>query len=472
MIRAKHLQHCIRGGFWTRTGLTAEDVMRAEYLKDVADDVKIGNFHKAQQKLKAKHSYRLENECIGNKVTAAVCDVIFYKGVAFLACMMQPSTMLWAAYLGINNVDVIKSMPVLRDKFIKFFAFVKRGGYVLHTIASDPESAVAALFKTQTTFMNEGTSFVSFPKGHHDGLFEKKVVYLKEHVKFQEEKLASKVNISPSLLKCIVMACFIVNIMPTATNVNHAPPLFVWGGGKPIDYQRIFGKTTGLELVEANYEDANKDALTYTAISLYPTNLEGSWKHFNIKTGDTFDRENFSRAKWTDDYRRIVNETTADENARIASRITAAAEQQSVTEGKRILRKEKRLADEAVKSIKAATRLEKRIAKTKRSPPRTMLTKNSKISNLQAPTKLKSGDPIALPMHSRTNLMNDFAFATQMNFRADVKKHDDAAIRVMEKEIAGIDNRKTWQPASVSSRSFEITTHKNYTSYWINCRET
>ena len=227
MIRPKHLQHCIRGGFWTRTGLTAEDVMKAEYLKDVADEVKIGNFSKAQQKLRAKHPYRLNNECTGNKVTA-VCDVIFYKGAAFLACMMQPSTMLWAAYLGINNVDVIKSMPVLRDKFIKNFAFIKRGGYVLKTIASDPKSAVTSLFTTQTTFMNEGTSFVPFPKGHHDGLFEKKVGYLKEHVKFQEEKLASKVNISLNLFKCIViLACFIVNIMPTATNVNHAPPLFL-----------------------------------------------------------------------------------------------------------------------------------------------------------------------------------------------------------------------------------------------------
>ena len=97
--------------------------MRAEYLKDVADEVKIGNFSKAQQKLRAKHPYRLNNECTGNSVTA-VCDVIFYKGVAFLACMMQSRTMLWAAYLGINNIDVIKAIPVLRDKFIKFFTFI------------------------------------------------------------------------------------------------------------------------------------------------------------------------------------------------------------------------------------------------------------------------------------------------------------------------------------------------------------
>ena len=82
MITSKHLQQCIKGGFWTRTGLTAEDVIRAEYLKDVPDEVKIGNFSKAQQKLRAKHPYRLNNECTGNSVTA-VCDVIFYKGVAF-----------------------------------------------------------------------------------------------------------------------------------------------------------------------------------------------------------------------------------------------------------------------------------------------------------------------------------------------------------------------------------------------------
>ena len=157
-----------------------------------------------------------------------MCDVIFYKGVAFLACMMQPSTMLWAAYLGIKCDDVIQSMPGLRDKFIKFFAFVKRGGYVLSTIASDPASAVTALFTTQTNILNKGTSFVPFPKGHHDGLFEKTVGYLKEYVKFQEEKLASKVNVYLNLLKCVViLACFIVNIMLTATNVNHAPPLFV-----------------------------------------------------------------------------------------------------------------------------------------------------------------------------------------------------------------------------------------------------
>ena len=74
MIRPKHLQHCIRGGFWTRTGLTAEEVMRADYLKDV--EVKIGNFSKAQQKLRAKHPYRLNNECTGNKVTA-VCVMLF-----------------------------------------------------------------------------------------------------------------------------------------------------------------------------------------------------------------------------------------------------------------------------------------------------------------------------------------------------------------------------------------------------------
>ena len=419
MIKPKHLQHCIRGGFWTRTGLTAEDVMRAEYLKDVADELKIGNYHKAQQKLRAKHPYRLENECIGNKVTA-VCDVIFYKGVAFLACMLQPSTMLWAAYLGINNVDAIKSMPVLRDKFIKFFAYVKRGGYVITTIASDPESAVNALFTTQTTFLGESTSFVPFPKGHKDGLFEKKVGYLKEHVKFQEEKLASKVNISLNLLKCIViLACFIVNIMPTSTNVNHAPPLFVWTGGKPIDYQRIFGKTTGLELVEANIENSSKGALTYTAISLYPTNLEGTWKHYNIRTGDTFDREHFARAKWKEDYRRIINETTAAENDRVAARkaMTAAAETEK--ESIRNARMERKVTIANDKAARAEVRLQKKIAKTVRSPPRTMLTKSSKISNLQAPTKLKNGDSIALPMHSRTNLMmTEFAFATQMNFRS------------------------------------------------------
>jgi len=453
MIRPKHLQHCIRGGFWTRTGLTAEDVMRAEYLKDVADEVKIGNFHKAQQKLRAKHSYRLDNECIGNKVTA-VCDVIFYKGVAFLACMLKPSTMLWAAYLGINTIDEIKSMPVLRDKFIKFFAFVKRGGYVLSTIASDPESAVNALFTTQTTFMSEDTSFVPFPKGHKDGLFEKKIGYLKEHVKFQEEKLASKVNISLNLLKCVViLACFIVNIMPTSTNVNHAPPLFVWSGGKPIDYQRIFGKTTGLELVEANIEDSTKGALTYTSISLYPTNLEGSWKHYNIRTGDTFDREHFERAKWTDDYRRIINETTTAENARVAARVTAAAEHKAELDERRINREEKKATIASEKAARAEVRAQKKIVKTIRSPPRTMLTKNSKISNLQAPTKLKGGDLIALPMHSRTNLLHDFAFATQMNFRSGVKKHGDAAMKVMEKEIAGIDSRKTWEPVYLKDLS-------------------
>jgi hypothetical protein len=285
-------------------------------------------------------------------------------------------------------------------------------------------------------------------------LFEKKVGYLKEHVKFQEEKLASKVNISLNLLKCIViLACFIVNIMPTSTNVNHAPPLFVWTGGKPIDYQRIFGKTTGLELVEANIEDSTKGALTYTAISLYPTNLEGSWKHYNIRTGDTFDREHFERAKWTDDYRRIINETTAAENDRVAARKARTAAAEAVKESIKNARMERKVTFANEKAARAEVRLQKKIAKTVRSPPRTMLSKSSKISHLQAPTKLKNGDPIALPMHSRTNLMNDFAFATQMNFRSGIKKHGDAAIRVMEKEIAGIDSRKTWQPVHLKDLS-------------------
>ena len=60
--------------------------------------------------------------------------------------------------------------------------------------------------------------------------------------------------------------------------------------------------------------------------------------------------------------------------------------------------------------------------------------------------------PIVLPMH-KTNLISDFAFATQMNFRAEIKKHGEAAIRVMEKEIASIDNRKSWQPVHLQDLS-------------------
>ena len=93
VVRAKHLTHLTRGGLWSSTGLTAEDVMRAECLSDVAQDVKTGAFHKAQLKFKAKHSYGLEKECTGNEVTA-VADVIFYGGLALLTCMTQPSTML------------------------------------------------------------------------------------------------------------------------------------------------------------------------------------------------------------------------------------------------------------------------------------------------------------------------------------------------------------------------------------------
>ena len=59
---------------------------------------------------------------------------------------------------------------------------------------------------------------------------------------------------------------------------------------------------------------------------------------------------------------------------------------------------------------------------------KSMLTNKSKINNLRAPTKLKSGATIALPMHSKTNLIHDFAFATQMSFRAGIKEHGDKAI--------------------------------------------
>lgn len=453
MVRAKHLMHLIRGGFWSNTGLTAEDVMRAEHLSDVAQDVKIGAFHKAQLKFKAKHSYGLEKECTGNEVTA-VADVVFYKGLAFLTCMIQPSTMLWTAYLGITSLDEVKTIPVLREKFIKFFAFVKRGGYKLKTIASDPESAVTALFTTQTTFMHEDTSFIPLPKGHHVGTFEKKIGYWKEQIKFQEEKIKSKIDVSGTILKClIILACFILNVLPTASNVNHAPPLFVWSHGKPIDYQKIFGKTTGLELVEASTEEANKGAKTITAISLFPTNLEGSWKHLNIKTGHTFERESFKRSKWTDDYRRVINETSAREADLLAARKAAAADHKAEIDERKNIREDKKIAKEILKSEKAEIRHLKKIAKTVKSPTRSMITSKSKIKNLIAPTKMKNGDPIELPMHSRTNLLNDFAFSTQMNFRSGVKKHGEAAIKVMEKEIAGIDNRKTWQPVHLTDLS-------------------
>ena len=83
---------------------------------------------------------------------------------------------------------------------------------------------------------------------------------------------------------------------------------------------------------------------------------------------------------------------------------------------------------------------------------KSMLTNKSKINNLQALTKLKSGATIALPMH-KTNLISEFAFSMQMTFKAGIKKHGKDAIRVMEKEIAGIDSRKTWQPVHIKDLS-------------------
>jgi hypothetical protein len=302
--------------------------------------------------------------------------------------------------------------------------------------------------------MHEDTSFIPLPKGHHVGTFEKKIGYWKEQIKFQEEKIKSKIDVSSTILKClIILACFILNALPTASNVNHAPPLFVWSHGKPIDYQKIFGKTTGLELVEASTEEVNKGAKTITAISLFPTNLEGSWKHLNIKTGQTFERESFKRSKWTDDYRRVINETSAREADLLATRKAAAAAHKAEIEERKINRDEQKIAKEVLKSEKAEIRYQKKIAKTVKSPTRSMITSKTKIKNLIAPTKMKNGASIELPMHSRTNLMSEFAFTTQMNFRKGIAKHGDAAKRVMEKEIAGIDSRKTWTPVHLKDLS-------------------
>ena len=52
------------------------------------------------------HSQRLARQCTGNEVKA-VADVVFHKGLVFLACMIQPSIMLWTAYLGISTIDAL-----------------------------------------------------------------------------------------------------------------------------------------------------------------------------------------------------------------------------------------------------------------------------------------------------------------------------------------------------------------------------
>ena len=74
----------------------------------------------------------------------------------------------------------MQTMNALRPKLIAFASYVYKAGYVLKTIASDPESAVAALFKEDPNLLGLTMKYVQLSKGYHDGLFENRVMNLQE----------------------------------------------------------------------------------------------------------------------------------------------------------------------------------------------------------------------------------------------------------------------------------------------------
>ncbi len=66
--------------------------------------------------------------------------------------------------------------------------YTRPAGYILKTIASDPESAVAALFKQDPNMLGLTTKYVQLSKGYHDGLFENRAMNLQKKVKYISAK--------------------------------------------------------------------------------------------------------------------------------------------------------------------------------------------------------------------------------------------------------------------------------------------
>ena len=452
-VSPKNLQDLLRGGFWKNTGVTTNDVSRAANLRDIMGHIKNGEYHKAHMNLKPKKPINLKDELFNNQVTAVV-DLIFIRGLTYVLAIVVPGSYTWLAYMGVTQHDECKTMGALRPKLIAFASYVYKAGFILKNIASDPESAVAALFKDDPNLLGLNTKFVQMSKGYHDGLFENRVMNLEKKVKYLSSKFEKSVGFNGiviGILKGIViLACFLLNILPTATNINNAPPQFVWDGGRAIDHKLIFGRTNGLQICEVSTEDSPKGYRTVTAVSLHPTNLTGTWKFFKLDTGECITREHFAVTNWTAADKDVLHKHFSHER-----------EFYQRAKADETLKLEKKANDKAFKAAQKSMlereRDEKRqqkllIRNAPKSPPKQRKS-ISKGLIPERPTKNKDGTIFNIPDQARITLENEFAFATQMSFKKGYAKHGDIAREAMFKELKGIDDRGVWTPVDYYSLS-------------------